>query len=187
MKIGDKGSIEIIKFEEPLVLKGYDAKLVDIPKYSDIYNENGPISIEFFDKLTFSVITGSGGIISCDVESALTLKSLEGRLYKSAVIFNNIVLTRRMGFIFSYRIKDKEKNVIFDKYDFITGYTPFGFNMFTEMSEESFGSFLKSKGYHDFYDDYALLKIQENLQANLVLSKSTMTNKINEQNRQQKS
>lgn len=57
MRIGYKGSVELIKFDEPIVLKGYDAKLIDVPKYSNIYDQNGPISIDTFERLSFSVIT----------------------------------------------------------------------------------------------------------------------------------
>ncbi|UPT55808.1 hypothetical protein [Dickeya zeae] len=183
MKIGNKGSIELIKFEEPLVLKGYDAKLVDVPEYSDIYDQNGPISIDVFERLSFSVITRSGGVINCDVESPLTLKNLEGRLYKRTHTFNNIVLTSKMGFIFTYRIKDKVTDVIIDKHGFIPGYTPFSYNMFPEISEEFFEDFLISNGYHDFYDDYSLVKVQENLNTELVLSKPMVKNKVEAQNR----
>ncbi|WP_198298930.1 hypothetical protein [Dickeya dianthicola] len=182
MKIGNKGSIELIKFEEPLVLKGYDAKLVNVPEYSDIYDQNGPISIDIFERLSFSVITRSGDVISCDVESPLTLKSLEDRLYKRTHTFNNIVLTSKMGFIFTYRIKDKVIDVIIDKHGFIPGYTPFTFNMFPEMSEEFFANFLISNGYHAFYDNYTLVKVQENLSTELVLNKSMIQNKVEAQN-----
>ncbi|MHC9059224.1 hypothetical protein [Pantoea sp. y20] len=178
MRIGGKGSIEIIKFEEPLVLKGYEAKLIVIPKYSEIYDQNGSVSIGISEELFFSVITGGGDIIGCDVESALTLKSLENRLYKKVVTFNDIVLTKRMGFIFTYRIKDKTIDVIFDKFGFITGYSPFKFNMFTEMSGESFEFFLISNGYHEHYDDYALFEVQDNLDAILILSKYKVQEKL---------
>ncbi|MCK8585986.1 hypothetical protein LNQ51_14025 [Yersinia ruckeri] len=181
MKIGNKGSIELIKFDEPIVLKGYDAKLIDVPKYSNLYDQNGPISIETFERLSFSVITMSGEIISCDVENSLTLKSLEDRLHKRVRTFNNIVLTSKMGFIFTYRIKDKVTDVIIDNHGGITGYTPFAYNMFPEMSGEFFGDFLISNGYHSFYDDYALFKVKDNLNIELVLSKSIMQNKIKTQ------
>lgn len=181
MKIGNKGSIELIKFEEPIILKSYDAKVIEVPKYSDIHDNNGPVSIDVFEQLSFSVITRSGKIINCDVETPVTLKSLEGRLYKNVKTFNNIVLTSKMGFIFTYRINDKVINVIFDKHGFISGYTPFEFNMFPEMSEEFFENFLISNGYHTFYDDYALFKVQENLNIKLILSKAMILNKTKTQ------
>ncbi|HDF2344303.1 TPA: hypothetical protein PC598_003961 [Morganella morganii] len=178
MKIGNKGSIELIKFEDPLVLKGYDATLIDIPKYSEIYDKNGIVSIDISDKLSFSVITMSGKIIDCYSESPITKKSFEGVLFKSTQKFNNIVLTKKMGFIFSYRIKGKEKDVIIDNSGFIPGYTPFSYNSFDDMSEEAFGNFLISHGYHDYYDNYALLKVQDNLDVTLILNKVMMQNKI---------
>ncbi|WBM70214.1 hypothetical protein OH773_19025 [Buttiauxella sp. WJP83] len=183
MKIGSKGSIELIKFEDPLVLKGYDAKLIDVPKYSDIYDQNGPVSIDVFERLSFSVITKSGEVIDCDVESSLTLKNFDNRLYKRVQIFNNIVLTSKMGFIFTYRINDKVNDVIIDKHGFISGSTPFKYNMFPDMSEEFFENFLISYGYHTVYDEYALFKVQDNLNIALVLNKPMVQNKINTQNR----
>lgn len=174
MKIGNKGSIELINFEEPLVLKGYDAKLIDVPKYSEIHDHNGHVSIGNFKELSFSVVTMSGKIISCDVESPVTLKNFEDRLVKRVVVFNNIVLTSKMGFIFTYRIGDEVINVIFDKSGFISGYTPFKYNLFPEMSTETFGDFLISNDYHDFYEDYALTKVQDNLDTVEVLNKSMM-------------
>ncbi|MDQ0627964.1 hypothetical protein WKH08_09150 [Pantoea agglomerans] len=182
MRISNKGSIEIIKFEEPLVLKGYEAKLIDIPKYSEICDQNGLVSIDISEQLFFSVVTGGGNIIACDVENSLILKSFENRLHKKVITFNDIVLTRKMGFIFTYRIKDKTIDVIFDKFGFITGYTPFNFNMFTEMSGESFEFFLISNGYHEHYDDYALFKVQDNLDAIVILSKSNVQKKLTDKN-----
>lgn len=182
MTIGSKGSVELIKFEEPLVLKGYDAKLIDIPRYSDIYDKNGPVSIGTFERLSFSVVTNSGMVIDCTVESSLTLKNLENRLYKRVQVFNDIVLTRKMDFIFTYRVKDKITDVVIDKHGFIPGYTPFQYNMFPEMSGAFFEKFLISNGYHELYDDYALFKVQDNLNTELVLSKTMMNNKMKTRN-----
>jgi len=177
MKIGDKGSIEIINFPEPLVLKGYEAKLIDIPQYSSIKGSNGPVSIEFDDRLSFSVVTIAGDIVVCEVESPVTSKNLDGRLSKRIIKFNNIILTRNMGFIFTYNINGNVKNVIFDKHGFIEGYTPFSYNMFKGLSADSFGEFLISNGYHELYDDYSLYKILDNLDTSLVLSKASMHKK----------
>lgn len=178
MKIGEKGSIKIIEFPEPLVLKGYDAKLIDIPQYSSIYGANGPISIEYNDRLSFSVVTRSGDEVFCEVESPVTAKDLEGGLLKNTIKFNNIILTRNMGFIFTYSINGTVKNVVFDKHGFIEGYTPFSYNMFKDISEETFGEFLVSNGYHNIYDDYSLYKILDNLGTALVLSKASMQKKL---------
>lgn len=178
MKIGSKGSIEIIKFTEPLVLKGFEAKLIDIPHYSEIYGENGPISINFNDRLSFSVINGAGDIIVCDVESPITIENSKGNLRKHEIIFNDIVLTRKMGFIFSYSINNKTTNIIIDKHGFIPGNTPFKFNMFPEISEDSFGDFLLSNGYHALYDNYALFKVLDNLDTASILSKASVQDKI---------
>lgn len=178
MKIGDKGSIELIKFEDPFVLRGYDAKLIDIPKYSDVYDKNGIVSIGVSEKLSFSVITMSGKIIGCDSESPVSLKNYEGRLFKNTQKYKDIVLTRRMGFIFTYRIKDEESDVIIDKNGFIPGYTPFSYNLFEDMSKESFGYFLISNGYHDRYDNYVLFKVQDDLSTTLILHKAMMESKI---------
>ncbi|WP_064365967.1 hypothetical protein [Pantoea ananatis] len=177
MRIGNKGSIQIINFPEPLVLKGYDAKLIDIPQYSSIYGVNGPISITFDDRLSFSLITIAGDMVACEVESPATSKDLEGRLLKSTIKFNDIILTRNMGFIFTYSINGTVKNVIFDKHGFIEGYTPFSYNMFKDISADSFGDFLISNGYHELYDDYSLYKILGNLDTSLVLSKASKQKK----------
>ncbi|HEM7934059.1 TPA: hypothetical protein U2L56_000946 [Citrobacter koseri] len=173
-----KGSIELVKFDEPLVLKGYDAKLIDVPKYSEIRDINGPVSIDIFGNIFFSVVTMSGDMIKCDIESPLTIKNLDGRLYKMTSNFNDIVLTNRMGFIFTYSVKGKVRDVIIDKHGFISGSTPFRYNMFNDISKESFRDFLIMDGYHDFYDDYALFKVLDNLQTELVISKATVSAKI---------
>lgn len=182
MQIGNKGSVELMKFEEPLVLKGYDAKLIDIPRYSDIYDQNGPVTIDIFERLTFSVITRSGEIIDCDVESPLALKAMDGRLSKRVYTFNEIVLTSRMGYIFSYRIKDKVTDVIIDKHGFISGPSPFSYNMFPNISKEVFESFLISNDYHDLYDNYALFEVHNNLSTELVLNKAMVLTKIEKEN-----
>lgn len=182
MKIGNKGSIELINFEEPLILKGYDAKLIDVPKYSYIYDKNTPVSIDAFEKLSFSVITMSGKIINCYAESPVTLNNLKGRLSKGVHTFNNIVLTRKMGFIFTYRINDKVTDIIIDKHGFISGHTPFGYNMLPEMTKEFFEDFLISNNYHTFYNDYALFKVTDNFDTELVLSKSTVQKRIETKN-----
>lgn len=173
-----KGSIELVKFDEPLVLKGYDAKLIDVPKYSEIRDINGPVSIDIFGNIFFSVVTMSGDMIKCDIESPLTIKNLDGRLYKMTSNFNDIVLTNRMGFIFTYSVKGKVRDVIIDKHGFISGSTPFRYNMFNDISKESFRDFLIMDGYHDFYDDYALFKVLDNLQTELVISKATVSARI---------
>ncbi|EQC1558101.1 hypothetical protein ACY2PI_004440 [Citrobacter amalonaticus] len=173
--IGGKGNVELVKFDEPLVLKGYDAKLIDVPKYSEISDINGPVSIDIFGGLFFSVVTMSGDVIECDVESPLTIKNVDRRLHKRTSTFNDIVLTNKMGFIFSYSVKGKVSDVIIDRHGFISGSTPFRYNMFNKISKESFRDFLIMEGYHDFYDDYALFKILDNLQTELVISKATVS------------
>ena len=90
--IGEKGSLELIKFDEPLLLKGYDTKLVDVPKYSSIYDDKGPVSFDIFESFSFSVVTNSGEVIECEVESSLTNKTLERRLLKNTVYFNSVFL-----------------------------------------------------------------------------------------------
>lgn len=178
LSIGGKGGFELVKFHEPLVLKGYEAKLIDVPRYSEVSDSNGPVSIDFFGGLFFSVVTISGDVISCDVESPLNTKIFDGRLCKRTVTFNDIVLTNRMGYIFTYSVKGNVRDVIIDKYGFISGSTPFRYNMFNNLSKDSFRDFLIGEGYHDFYDDYALYEVQDNLQTELVLSKATVSVKI---------
>jgi len=176
--IGGKGCFELVKFDEPLVLKGYEAKLIDVPKYSVISDINGPVSIGVFESLFFSVVTMSGDVINCDVESPLDIKNLDGRLYKRTSAFNDIVLTNRMGYIFTYSVKGKVRDVIIDKHGFISGSTPFRYNMFNDISKDSFSDFLIRDGYHDFYDDYALFMVKDNLQTELVISKATVSAEI---------
>lgn len=178
MKIGDKGIIEIINFPEPVVLKGYDAQLIDIPQYSAISGPNGPVSLDHNDRLSFSLVTGAGEIIACEVESPVTEETLKSRLSVVSIKFNDIVLTRNMGFIFTYSINETVTHVIFDKHGFIEGYTPFQYNMFPNMSEQFFGDFLLSQGYHTLYDNYALFKVQDNLETLQVLNKAGMLKKL---------
>ncbi|EPH0681933.1 hypothetical protein [Klebsiella aerogenes] len=172
--IGMKGTVELVKFEEPLVLKGYDTKLIDVPKYSSIYDKNGPVRIDIFESLFLSIVTISGEVIECEVESPVTSKMLEGRLSKRTVNFNGIVLTNRMGFIFSYYVGGKSEDVIIDKYGFIPERTPFNSNMLQSVSKEFFENFLISEGYHDYYDNYALYKVKDNLETELILSKASL-------------
>ncbi|HBR2945308.1 MULTISPECIES: hypothetical protein [unclassified Klebsiella] len=172
--IGVKGTIELVKFDEPLVLKGYDTKLVDVPKYSSIYDKNGPVRIDTFESLFFSIVTISGEVIECEVESPVTIKTLAGRLFKNTANFNGVVLTKRMGFIFSYCVGGKSEDVIIDKYGFIPERTPFRGNMLPQISKDFFENFLISEGYHDYYDNYALYKVNDNLETVLVLSKASV-------------
>lgn len=176
--IGVKGTIELVKFDEPLVLKGYDTKLVDVPKYSYIYDGDIPIRFDILESFFFSIVTISGEVVECEVESPITVKTLEGRLVKNTVYFNSIVLTNRMGYIFSYYVGGKSEDVIIDKYGFIPGKNPFKGNMLPDVSKEFFESFLTSDGYHDYYDNYALYKVHDNLQTELILSKASVNAKI---------
>ncbi|WDQ09594.1 hypothetical protein [Klebsiella grimontii] len=175
--VGEKGSFELVKFGEPLVLKGYDTKLVDVPKYSSLYDGEGPIRFDILESFSFSIVTISGEVIECEVESPIRIKTLEGRLVKNTVYFNKIVLTDRMGFIFSYYVGGKTEDVIIDKSGFIPEKSPFRFNLLPDVSKEFFESFLLSEGYHNYYDNYALYKVHDNLQTELVLSKASVNTK----------
>ncbi|HHT8352529.1 TPA: hypothetical protein ACT3KO_001481 [Raoultella ornithinolytica] len=176
--IGMKGVIELVKFEEPLILKGYETKLVDVPKYSSIYDKNGPVKMDVLESLFFSIVTISGEVIECEVESPVTIKTMVGRLSKNTVCFNGIVLTNRMEFIFSYYVGGKSEDVIIDKHGFISENTPFRCNMFPTVTKEFFEQFLISEGLHDYYNNYALYKVHDNLQTELVLSKASVNDKI---------
>ncbi|HGZ2542578.1 TPA: hypothetical protein ACOIKH_001462 [Klebsiella aerogenes] len=176
--VREKGSFELVKFTEPLVLKGYDTKLIDVPKYSSIYDRNGPIRFDILESFSFFIVTISGEVVVCEVESPVTIKTLEGQLSKHIVTFNDIVLTNRMSFIFSYYVGGKSEDVIIDKFGFIPENSPFNFNMLSDMSKDFFESFLVSQGYHDYFDNYALYKVHDNLQTELVLSKASMNAKI---------
>ncbi|MBK0004396.1 hypothetical protein [Erwinia sp. S38] len=182
MTIGTKGTVSLMKLDEPLVLKGYEAKLLDIPKYSFIHGDNGDVFIDIFERLSFNVITMSGDVIVCETESPITKDNADGRLTKVVSTFDDIVLTDKMGFIFKYRINNTVKSTIFDKFGFIPENTPFGYNKFNDMSSDSFGSFLISNGYHDYYDDYSLYEVTDNLEVPLVFNKHMMKNKINNEN-----
>lgn len=178
LRIGSKGSFKLVEFDEPLVLKSYDTKLIDVPKYSDIYDENGPVTIDFFEELFFSIVTMSGDVIECVVESSVTRESLEWRLQKKIVKFNDIVLTNQMGYVFLYNMAGSVKNVIFDRYGMISGDTPFKYNVFPEMSSDVFRDFLIKHGYHEYYENYALYKITDSLRTELVLSKKMVNSFI---------
>lgn len=170
--IGNKGQFQLVQFDEPLVLKGYEAKLVDVPKYSEISNDSGPVEIGILEPLSFSLITMSGRIIECEVESPLTLDGMTFNLYKSTSNFNKIVLTNRMGFIFSYFVDDVREDIVIDRHGFITGKTPFKYNMFGNITAESFRTFLVDGGYHEYYENYALYKVNDNLSTDMILSKA---------------
>ncbi|HCB2460368.1 hypothetical protein [Klebsiella aerogenes] len=176
--VGEKGSFELVNFTEPLVLKGYDTKLIDVPKYSSIYDGDKSLKFDILESFSFSIVTISGEVVVCEVESPVTFKALEGQLFKNTVYFNDIVLTDRMSFIFSYYVGGKSEDVIIDKSGFIPENSPFNFNQLSEVSKEFFESFLVSQGYHDYYDNYALYKVHDNLQTELVLSKASMNAKI---------
>lgn len=179
MDIGNKGRLQLVKFEEPLVLKSYDTQLIDVPKYSRLYDGNTPVQIGILEKLDFSITTMSGKVISCHIESPTSIKSLEGRLHKSVSKFNDIVLTDKMGFVFSYFVDGEAVNIIFDKHGFIPGSTPFRYNSFPDMTMESFRDFLVQDGYHEHFTNYALYEIDDKLQAVLVLSKSMVNSSMN--------
>lgn len=181
MSIGKKGNLQLIKFDKPLVLKGYESIPIDIPKYSKLRGLNGPIAIEAYDRLTFSVITGSGDVINCDFESPLTLDGLDGRIIKQIVRFNDIILTNRMEYIFNYRINGKDTDAVFDKGCMITGDTPFGINFFPEMSGENFENYLVQSKFHDYFENYALFKVNENLVTELIFTKNTVEEKLAQQ------
>ncbi|BBS11562.1 hypothetical protein WP5W18C01_16560 [Klebsiella aerogenes] len=176
--VGEKGSFELVNFTEPLVLKGYDTKLIDVPKYSSIYDGDKSLKFDILESFSFSIVTISGEVVVCEVESPVTFKALEGQLFKNTVYFNDIVLTDRMSFIFSYYVGGKSEDVIIDKSGFIPENSPFNFNQLSEVSKEFFESFLVLQGYHDYYDNYALYKVHDNLQTELVLSKASMNAKI---------
>lgn len=176
--VREKGSFELVNFTEPLVLKGYDTKLIDVPKYSSIYDGDKSLKFDILESFSFSIVTISGEVVVCEVESPVTFKALEGQLFKNTVYFNDIVLTDRMSFIFSYYVGGKSEDVIIDKSGFIPENSPFNFNQLSEVSKEFFESFLVSQGYHDYYDNYALYKVHDNLQTELVLSKASMNAKI---------
>lgn len=174
LEIGNKGGFKLIKFDEPLVLKGYESCLVDVPMYSGIYDENGLVAIEFNDRLRFTIITMSGNMIECLVESPLNPSDFDGQLYKHTSTFNNIVLTNKMSHIFSYfENGQKERvDVIFDKHGFIPENSPFKYNKFQSLSVDSFRDFLVHEGYHDYFTNYALFKVDDELSTELILNKS---------------
>lgn len=183
LRIGNKGRIQLVKFDEPLILKGYEAKLVDVPKYSAIYDKNGPIGIDVFESLLFSITTMSGEVIECDVQSPVTMAAFEEKLYTNTVRINDIVLTDRMAFIFSYLIGGVSKDVVIDRGGLIAGKTPFKGNMIQDLSKEFFENFLVAEGYHNYYENYALYKINDNLHSELVLSKAMVSAALEKKNK----
>lgn len=175
LRIGRKGNIELVKFEEPLVLKGYESKAIEVPKYSSLYGNDGAVTIDILEPLFFSITTMEGDIIECDVESPLNPEGLDDRLHKRTVVFNDIVLTERMGVIFSYFLNGESKNVIIDRTGFISGSTPFRGNMFNDLSKEYFQDLFINEGYHDYFDNYAFHRVNHNLQTELFLSKAMVS------------
>lgn len=177
MRIGNKGSVQLIKFDKLLLLKGYETISVDIPKYSELWSADGPVSIDFDDRLIFSAITGSGKIIACDIESPLTFDGIDGRITKRTHEFNGIILTSSMEYIFNYFVNGESSNVIFDKGGMISGKSPFSFNFLPGITSEMIENYLLNNGFHDYFEDYALFVIDERLSTELVFTKKQINDK----------
>lgn len=182
LRIGRKGNVELVKFDEPLVLKGYESKAIEVPKYSSLYGKDGAVKIDILESLFFSITTMAGDIIECDVESSLNTDGLNDRLHKRTITFNDIVLTERMGVIFSYFLNGESKNVIIDRSGFISGNTPFRGNMFVDLSKEYFQDLFINEGYHDYFDNYAFHRVNHNLQTELFLSKRMVSEIVRKMN-----
>lgn len=179
VRIGGKGNFELVSFSEPLVIKAYDTQLVDVPKYTCLLGGVGVVEIDIFDDLFFNIITVSGDVIECHVESAVNKYGLEDRLVKHTVNFDDIVLTDRMAYIFSYCIDGVFKKIIIDKHGFISGHSPFSINLFPSLSTESFREFLINRGFHDMFSNYYLVRVDGSLRTYVELNKTIVNNYIN--------
>lgn len=186
LKIGEKGTLKLVEFNPPLVLKAYDAQLIEVKKYSYIYGRDGEVVIELTDELTFTAIANGGKKIKCLTESSgtVTLEGLKEMITINTSTFNDIVLTDRMSYIFFYRDIDNVsdlKHVIFDRNGFIPDYSLFGVNCFPDFSIEEFRSFLINGGRHDRFSNYSLFKVLDNLRTELVLDKAMVNKFIKEE------
>ncbi|XEH51269.1 hypothetical protein NMD75_08935 [Edwardsiella tarda] len=172
LKIGSKGTVKLVEFNKPLILKAYDTQLIELKRYSCLHGEYGEVNIELTDALTFTVIANGGKKIKCNTESSglASLDDLKDMITVHVSKFNNIVLTSRMSYIFFYHDGDA-KHVIFDRNGFIPDNTPFGINKFPDMTIDQFRDFLINSGFNDRVSNYLLAKISDNLEAEIVLTK----------------
>lgn len=60
LTIGAKGTLKLVEFNPPLVLKAYNTQLIEVQKYSSIHGRDGEVEIELSDELTFTAVVNGG-------------------------------------------------------------------------------------------------------------------------------
>ncbi|NHJ27363.1 hypothetical protein HAP90_00240 [Klebsiella quasipneumoniae subsp. similipneumoniae] len=178
LEIGDLGYFTLVKFEDPLVIKGYETHKVSIPKYSELNNRGERIKLTPHDTLSFYMITYSGKKIKCSIENYSGSISGDKQINVIVNRFNDIVLTDNMKFIFLYRINDGEKTCIIDSGYFINKDNPFQFNMFHDFSVDGFKNILIRDGYHQWFESYMLFQVNEGVGCSFVFSKASVETEI---------
>jgi hypothetical protein len=182
LSIGEQGRFELIKFDEPLLLKAFDTKLVDVPKYSNLINRHGPVKINLLDRLSFHAVTMSGDEVQCYTESPVMTNISDLRIRKFTSKFRGIILTNKMGFIFSY-FKDGERiDVIIDKHGFISENSPFEFNCIPDITPESFRDAIINGRYYLIFTKYELFKVQNDLSTEKILTHAQVNDYMKNKN-----
>lgn len=179
MEIEGKGTLQLIKFESPLLLKGYDTQKIALPKYSALHGAVGDVEINIMDKLYFYLVTISGERITCENEGAYHTQDMSKVISSHVIMLNGIVLTNKMSYVFFYKADAVEKYCIIDAGFVLNGDNPFWFNQFPTWSEEDFRDALMKFGYHDKFTDYMLFRISERLESQFVYNKNDVENFLN--------
>lgn len=184
VKVNSSYRIKLKAFDSPLVLKAHDTLKIDLPKYSAIYHSEGEFKFGFFDRLNFYIITTSGEVIHCDIESSVTPELDSGMTSINTTIYEGLVLTTRYAFVFTYFEEKTKKNLIIDITGFMDGDNPFSFNSVNidDMTNGTFKKILIEHGVHDYLDNYHLAKVNPNLQTETVLFKHQVENEMKAQN-----
>lgn len=175
LEVIGSGTFTLVEFSPPLVLKGYESQGVDIPKYSTLYSDVGEIELDPFKIPLLHLITMSGKEINCEIESHITERDFNNIITKFVNKFNDIVLTDKMAFIFSYKLEGNEKNLIIDRRGMFYENNPFPFNYIdttrTQIVEQ-IKDYITNTGYHEWFDNYMLFSVdKDTLITDLVFSK----------------
>lgn len=176
--ISNKGRLSLVDFISPLVLKGYDTVKVDVPLYSYIYRDGIEVKMEVLEDLNFHLITMSGRKIDCVVEYSKNEFSSINMLTKSTSTFNDIVITPRMAYIFLYVVEGDRKCCIIDKHGLIFESCPFHCNVLQSLDINYFEGFLVGNGYHDYFSNYMMFKVDDALKTMQVLDKGMVNAKL---------
>lgn len=169
--------ITLIKFDSPLVLKAYDTVKVDLPHYSNIYHNEGEFKFEPFDKMDFYLNETSGKSIHCHIESSFNVQSDSERTTIHTVKYEDLVITEKYGFVFTYYENGEKKNLVIDRSGMFHNDNPFPFNhmKINEITKDNFKGLLLNYGIHDYLENYLLVEINPNLSTEVILTKSLVT------------